>query len=65
MKEVFFILALLILIYMLFRNTKKTEVVLVDNPQYIPTPVYIGGWGEGGHHGKCPGPGLVHHLKKT
>ena len=43
-KEILAILAILIIIAMSFQGSQESQVIVLDRqPEYIPTPVFIGG----------------------
>ena len=43
-KEILAILAILIIIAMSFQGSRENKVIVLDRqPEYIPTPVFIGG----------------------
>ena len=59
-KEMIGIAAILVILFMSFKGSQETQVVVLDRqPEYIPTPVFIGGGprrpqrrrGHRGHHG--------------
>ena len=70
-KEMIAILAVLVIIFMTLQGSQETQVVVLDRqPEYIPTPVFIGGGprrpqrrrghhGHHGHHGPHHGPKIV------